>query len=187
MHARLLLPGLLRHLPARSTSGSAQLARGAGRARRRHRRVVGGVPRLAALRPAHAARSLNPQTVFISNERNSWITATGNAPPGDGRRLRAGPCRARPGRVLARAAQPGAAGHQEVLVDHQPVRPDRPGGRRAGPLAAAVHPGRQPPGHRGDRLPGRARRLRLRHLLAGQSRSAATPRSSTTPVPATRS
>jgi len=69
--------------------------------------------------PVHG---LTPQTVFISNERNSWITATGSPHPvtaGDYARALSG----RAGAVLARAARQVRAGHQEVLVVTDPFAP----------------------------------------------------------------
>ena len=68
---------------------------------------------------------LNPQTVFISNERNSWITATGTPHPvtsADYRRALSG----RAGAVLARAAAEVPAGHQEMLVITNPFAPIDP-------------------------------------------------------------
>jgi arabinofuranosyltransferase len=65
---------------------------------------------------------LNPQTVFISNERSSWITATGSAHPvtaGDYRRALSG----RAGAVLARAALQVPAGHQVILLITDPFVP----------------------------------------------------------------
>ena len=133
MHARLLLPAFFA-LCLPIYAGVRSLRGAPGRSRRRHRRVVGGVPRLAAIRPTDRRTALNPQTVFISNERNSWITATGNPHPvtaadyaralsGRGRR-RAGPGRA-----------PVPHGHQEVLVITNPFAPVDP---------AAALPARSP-------------------------------------------
>ena len=68
---------------------------------------------------------LNPQTVFISNERNSWITATGTPHPvtvADYRKALSG----RAGAVLARAAAEVPAGHQELLVITNPFAPIDP-------------------------------------------------------------
>jgi len=65
---------------------------------------------------------LNPQTVFISNERSSWITATGSAHPvtaADYRRALSG----RAGAVLAEAARQVPPGRQEVLVITDPFAP----------------------------------------------------------------
>ena len=59
--------------------------------------------------------SLNPQTVFISNERNSWIDATGNAHPitaGDYGKALSGQA----GTELRRLSDRVAAGRQELLV-----------------------------------------------------------------------
>jgi len=70
-------------------------------------------------------RGLNPQTVFISNERNSWITATGNPHPvtaADYGRALSGEA----GPVLARLADRIPPGHQEQLVitdDYAPLDP----------------------------------------------------------------
>ena len=65
---------------------------------------------------------LNPQTVFISNERLSWIAATGAAHPvtaADYARALSG----RAGAVLAEAARPVPAGRQELLVVTDPFVP----------------------------------------------------------------
>ena len=72
---------------------------------------------------------LNPQTVFISNERNSWISATGVAHPvtaGDYARALSG----RAGAVLADAARRVPHGHQEVLVIIDPFVPVDPADAR---------------------------------------------------------
>ncbi len=71
--------------------------------------------------------SLNPQTVFISNERNSWISATGNPHPitasdyakalsGIGR-SEAGP----PWRPRAPGTPAAVGGHRSVRSDRSPV------------------------------------------------------------------
>ena len=68
---------------------------------------------------------LNPQTVFISNERNSWISATGNPHPvtaADYARALSGEA----GAILARAAHQEPPGHQEVLVITNPFVPVDP-------------------------------------------------------------
>jgi arabinofuranosyltransferase len=77
---------------------------------------------------------LDPQTVFISNERNSWITATGNPHPvttADYGRALSGEA----GAILARAARRVPPGHQEVLVVTDPFAPVDP---------AAALPARSP-------------------------------------------
>ena len=77
---------------------------------------------------------LNPQTVFISNERNSWITATGSPHPvtaADYARALSG----RAGAVLAAASHRVPPGHQEVLVITNPFVPVDP---------AAALPARSP-------------------------------------------
>jgi len=59
--------------------------------------------------------SLNPQTVFISNERNSWISATGNSHPitaADYAKALSGQA----GSDLARLARRVPAGRQDMLV-----------------------------------------------------------------------
>ena len=59
--------------------------------------------------------SLNPQTVFISNERNSWISATGNPHPitaADYAKALSGEA----GSDLARLARRVPAGRQDMLV-----------------------------------------------------------------------
>ncbi len=66
--------------------------------------------------------SLNPQTVFISNERNSWISATGNQHPitaGDYAKALSGQA----GSDLARLAGTVRAGHQEMLIVTDPFAP----------------------------------------------------------------
>jgi arabinofuranosyltransferase len=65
---------------------------------------------------------LGLQTVFISNERNSWITATGSPHPvtaGDYRRALSG----KAGAVLARSARAVPAGQQRMLVITNPFAP----------------------------------------------------------------
>jgi arabinofuranosyltransferase len=75
--------------------------------------------------------SLNPQTVFISNERNNWISATGNAHPvtaADYRRALSGTG----GALLNRLARQVPAGRQRLLVITNPYAPiDRSGTRPA--------------------------------------------------------
>jgi len=69
--------------------------------------------------------SLNPQTVFISNERNSWITATGNAHPvtaTDYRRALSG----EGGALLHQMAQEVPAGQQRMLIITNPYAPIDP-------------------------------------------------------------
>lgn len=59
--------------------------------------------------------SLNPQTVYISNERNNWISATGNPHPvtaGDYAKALSG----RAGATLAAMARRVPAGQQRMLV-----------------------------------------------------------------------
>jgi arabinofuranosyltransferase len=68
---------------------------------------------------------LGLQTVFISNERNSWVSATGSAHPvtaGDYRRALSGTA----GAVLARAAHAVPSGHQRMVVVTDPFRPIDP-------------------------------------------------------------
>ncbi len=67
-------------------------------------------------------KGLDPQTVFISNERNSWISATGNPHPitaGDYRHALSG----RAGALLNRLARGVPAGHQSMLVITDPFAP----------------------------------------------------------------
>jgi arabinofuranosyltransferase len=75
--------------------------------------------------------SLNPQTVFISNERNSWISATGNPHPvtaADYARALSGTG----GALLDRLAHQVPDGHQRLLVITNPFAPiDRSGTRPA--------------------------------------------------------
>jgi arabinofuranosyltransferase len=69
--------------------------------------------------------ALTPQTVFISNERDSWVAATGSPHPvtaADYARALSG----RAGRVLARAARAVPPGHQEILVVTNPFAPIDP-------------------------------------------------------------
>ena len=71
--------------------------------------------------------SLNPQTVFISNERNSWISATDNPHPitaADYRKALSGSG----GTLLNRLAREVPSGHQRLLVITNPYAPiDRSG------------------------------------------------------------
>jgi arabinofuranosyltransferase len=71
--------------------------------------------------------SLNPQTVFISNERNSWISATDNPHPvtaADYRKALSGAG----GKLLNRLAREVPSGHQQLLVITNPYAPiDRSG------------------------------------------------------------
>ncbi len=83
--------------------------------------------------------SLNPQTVFISNERNSWITATGNQHPitaADYAKALSGQA----GPELARLARRVAPGHQELLVITNPFVPIDPAAVRPGPVPACPSP-----------------------------------------------
>jgi len=80
--------------------------------------------------PAH----LGLQTVFISNERNSWITATGSAHPvtaADYRRALSGVA----GAALARAARAVPPGRQRMVVITDPFAPVS---------SAATEPARSP-------------------------------------------
>jgi arabinofuranosyltransferase len=66
--------------------------------------------------------SLNPQTVLISNERNSWISATDSAHPitaGDYAKALSGST----GALLARLARRVPPGHQRLLVVTDPYTP----------------------------------------------------------------
>lgn len=77
---------------------------------------------------------LNPQTVFISNERDSWVRATGNAHPvtgGDYARALSG----RAGALLARMAHQVPPGRQRLVVITDPFAPIDP---------AAARPARSP-------------------------------------------
>ncbi len=85
--------------------------------------------------------SLNPQTVFISNERNNWITATGNAHPvtaDDYAKALSG----RAGVVLAALAHRIPAGSQRMLVITDAYAPIEPSGDRSRPLGTPVSPWR---------------------------------------------
>lgn len=86
--------------------------------------------------------SLSPQAVFISNERNSWITATGNAHPitaGDYRHALSGQA----GALLVRLAHRVPTGKQRVLVIVDPFAPISSSGTEAGrsplPFTLAVN------------------------------------------------
>jgi arabinofuranosyltransferase len=66
--------------------------------------------------------SLNPQTVFISNERNSWISATGNQNPitaSDYAKALSG----KAGTDFARLARQVPAGRQQMLIITDPYAP----------------------------------------------------------------
>jgi arabinofuranosyltransferase len=72
---------------------------------------------------------LNPQTVFISNERDSWVGATGVAHPvtaGDYARALSG----RAGALLTRMARQVPPGRQRLLVITDPFAPIDPGSTR---------------------------------------------------------
>jgi arabinofuranosyltransferase len=65
------------------------------------------------------ATSLDPQALYLSNERNNWITATGNPHPvtaADYRHALSGQA----GTLLARLARQVPPGHQELLVITDP-------------------------------------------------------------------
>ena len=123
MHARLLLPAFFALcLPVYAgvrTLRGALVVPAAGI-------VVWSVVCLGWLRfVPPTVPGLSPQTVFISNERNSWITATGVAHPvtaADYARALSG----RAGAVLAGAARRVPPGHQEVLVITDPFAPVDP-------------------------------------------------------------
>jgi len=69
--------------------------------------------------------SLNPQTVYISNERNNWITATGQAHPitgADYRKALSGSA----GALLKRLAEKVPEGKQQMLVITNPYVPIDP-------------------------------------------------------------
>lgn len=69
--------------------------------------------------------SLNPQVIFISNERNNWITATGNPHPvtaADYARALSG----KAGALLRQMAQQVPHGHQRLLVITDPYAPIKP-------------------------------------------------------------
>jgi arabinofuranosyltransferase len=71
--------------------------------------------------------NLNPQTVFISNERNSWISATRQGHPitaADYRLALSGSA----GALLNRVAHRVPQGHQEMLVITNPFAPIKPAG-----------------------------------------------------------
>ena len=86
--------------------------------------------------------SLSPQAVFISNERNSWITATGNAHPitaADYGHALSGQA----GALLARLAHRVPNGEQRLLVIVDPFAPVNSSGTEAGrsplPFTLAVN------------------------------------------------
>lgn len=69
--------------------------------------------------------SLNPRVIFISNERNNWITATGDAHPitaADYRRALSGEA----GAILRHTARQVPRGHQKILVVTNPYTPIDP-------------------------------------------------------------
>ncbi|HEV3266755.1 MAG TPA: hypothetical protein VG014_14630 [Acidimicrobiales bacterium] len=119
MHARLLLPAFFALcLPV--FVSSAQL------------RTLAAVPVIGILvwavvcagwlRYIPPPGSLNPQVITISNERNSWITATGNPHPitaGDYRRALSGHA----GDVLRSLSNQEPTGHQTLLVVTNPYVP----------------------------------------------------------------
>jgi len=140
MHARLLLPAFFAlclpvYAGVRTLRGALAVP-AAGI-------VVWSVVCLGWLRfvPPKVA-NLDPQTVFISNERNSWITATGVAHPvtaADYGRALSG----RAGAVLSAAARRVPPGRQEVLVITDPFAPLDPASalpaRSALPFRLAVN------------------------------------------------
>jgi arabinofuranosyltransferase len=86
--------------------------------------------------------SLNPQVIFISNERNSWITATGNPHPvtaGDYRHALSGQA----GAVLRRMSHQVPRGAQTLLVVTDPYAPlsqaPKDGARSPLPFTLAVN------------------------------------------------
>jgi arabinofuranosyltransferase len=86
--------------------------------------------------------SLNPQAVFISNERNSWISATRQAHPitaADYRLALSGSA----GALLNRLAHRVPRGHQQLLVITNPFAPIKPAGvvpaRSALPFTLSVN------------------------------------------------
>ncbi len=92
--------------------------------------VSAGWLRFVPPRIAH----LTPSTVFISNERNSWIAATGEAHPvtaADYRRALSGPA----GATLARLSRAQPAGRKTLVVVTDPFLPIG---------AAATRPARSP-------------------------------------------
>ena len=127
MHARLLLPAFFAvslpvYVGVRSLRG-AMVVPALGIA-------VWSVVCLGWLRfvPPTIA-GLTPQTVFISNERDSWISATGNAHPvtaGDYARALSG----RAGALLARMSHQVPPGRQRLLVITDPFAPIDPASAR---------------------------------------------------------
>ena len=131
MHARLLLPAFFAlFLPIAATG--------------RQLRTAVAVPVAAValwsvvcvgwLRYGSPPGSLNPQVISISNERNTWVRATGDAHPvttADYDRALSGIA----GHLLARTAAAVPHGHQRLVVDTDPYAPV--------PVASAV-PARSP-------------------------------------------
>ena len=81
----------------------------------------GGLCRLAPL-CASQVTSLNPQTVFISNERNSWISATHKSHPitaADYRTALSGEA----GRIFRQFAQRVPRGEKKLLIITNPYAP----------------------------------------------------------------
>jgi arabinofuranosyltransferase len=123
MHARLLLPGFFalclpvfvtrRQLRGSLAAPAAVIAVWAV--------VCGGWLRYVP----PTVTSLNPQTVYLSNERNNWISATGNPHPvtaADYARALSG----KVGPLLRRMAHQVPAGQQRMLVVTDPYAPIDP-------------------------------------------------------------
>jgi len=119
MHARLLLPAFFALcLPV--FVSSTQM------------RTVAAVPVIGILvwavvcagwlRYVPPRGSLNPQVIFISNERNSWITATGNAHPVTANDYR-GALSGQAGAILQRMSHQVPKGQQSLLVVTDPYAP----------------------------------------------------------------
>ncbi len=167
LHARPPAPArVLRPLPSRlrlRPPGPEPAGHPVGR----DRGVGGGLRRLAPVRPSQGDQPQPPDRVHLQRAQQ-LDHCHRQRPPGHRRRLRQGPVRS--GRhAVHRLAHQVPAGPPATAGHHQPLRPDRPVGNVAGPIGAAVHPGRQRARHRRHRLPGRSRRLHLRLVLAGQS------------------
>ncbi len=122
MHARLLLPVFFAvFLPVFVTAAQARTLLiipliGI---------VVWAIVCAGWLRYVPGKGSLNPSTIFISNERNSWISATGNPHPitaADYSKALSGEA----GSLLRRAAADVPAGHQKLLVITNPYAPIKP-------------------------------------------------------------
>ncbi len=131
MHARLLLPAFFAlFLPVAATGRQVRTAAAVPVAAV----AVWSVVCIGWLRYGSPPGSLNPQVIAISNERNTWVRATGDAHPvttSDYARALSGIA----GHLLARTATAVPPGQQRLVVVTDPYAPV--------PVASAV-PARSP-------------------------------------------